>query len=107
MNYHKKYYADNKDKILTQMYSKDYCDICDCKVNHCGFTRHCRSKKHMKRIELASEIENMTIDELKKNLDYKKLICQMKPNKKYVMTEARRKAIDNIKQERLEAINII
>lgn len=49
--YKKKYYEENKEKILSKMYEKKHCDVCDKMVPKCNFNRHCRSKKHIKNSE--------------------------------------------------------
>ena len=48
--YNKMYYQKNKSKILSQMYVKYKCDVCDCEIIRKEKPRHDRTAKHHKNL---------------------------------------------------------
>lgn len=53
LEYQRKYNKENYDYIKQKMAEKKYCNICDKNVTY--ITRHQRSKKHLKLLELCNE----------------------------------------------------
>lgn len=49
--YLRQYYADNRDKVLKQMYRKVHCAACNKYISFCNLNKHYRTLKHIKNLK--------------------------------------------------------
>lgn len=91
-NYSKEYYLKNKQRILTRLNERIFCDVCQCWICKGNQKTHIRSNKHKVRLTTPIEqppkkkdIEFEDIDSLNNYellLKYKKLLDKYKTLKK-------------------------
>ena len=53
--YNKKYYGENKEKILSKVLEKKECPHCNRKINHQNMSKHIKTKYCMKNTKVVVE----------------------------------------------------